>query len=122
MADPWLALEFGVDPAERIAQVGAAHEAFLTAGAAPHRVREVVRRSWERSARLDPEATPPVDLADDVLDAYRAVHPLARVMPLFRELLGGIAADGEHLLAVCDAHGRLLWVEGHPASCGSRGG
>ncbi|MEU1678883.1 GAF domain-containing protein [Micromonospora zamorensis] len=114
MADPWLALEFGVDPAERIAQVGAAHEAFLTAGAAPHRVRDVVRRSWERSARLDPEATPPVDLADDVLAAYRAVHPLARVLPLFRDLLGGIAQDGAHLMAVCDADGRLLWVEGHP--------
>ncbi|MEV7329045.1 GAF domain-containing protein [Micromonospora sp. NPDC093244] len=114
MADPWLALEFGVDPAERIAQVGAAHEAFLTAGAAPHRVREVVRRSWERSARLDPEATPPVDLSDDALAAYRAGHPLARVLPLFRDLLGGIAQDSAHLMAVCDAYGRLLWVEGHP--------
>ncbi|MFJ6149430.1 GAF domain-containing protein [Micromonospora profundi] len=122
MADPWLALEFGVDPAERIAQVGAAHEAFLTGaahdafltGAAPHRVRDVVRRSWERSARLDPEATPPVDLADDALAAYRATHPLARVLPLFRDLLGGTAHDGAHLMAVCDAYGRLLWVEGHP--------
>ncbi|NJC14564.1 hypothetical protein F4558_004390 [Micromonospora profundi] len=122
MADPWLALEFGVDPAERIAQVGAAHEAFLTGtahdafltGAAPHRVRDVVRRSWERSARLDPEATPPVDLADDALAAYRAAHPLARVLPLFRDLLGGTAQDGAHLMAVCDAYGRLLWVEGHP--------
>ncbi|MFF5052041.1 GAF domain-containing protein [Micromonospora sp. NPDC000663] len=114
MADPWLALEFGVDPAERIAQVGAAHEAFLTAGAAPHRVREVVRRSWERSAQLDPEATPPVDLRDDALAAYRAGHPLARVLPLFRDLLGGIAQDSAHLMAVCDAYGRLLWVEGHP--------
>ncbi|MFC4020467.1 GAF domain-containing protein [Micromonospora sp. GCM10011542] len=114
MADPWLALEFGVDPAERIAQVGAAHEAFLTAGAAPHPVREVVRRSWERSARLDPETTPPVDLTDDALDTYRATHPLSRVLPLFRDLLGGIALDGAHLMAVCDAHGRLLWVDGHP--------
>ncbi|MGW3608499.1 GAF domain-containing protein [Micromonospora sp. NPDC005163] len=114
MADPWLALEFGVDPAERIAQVGAAHEAFLAAGAAPHRVREVVRRSWERSARLDPEATPPVDLVDDALASYRSAHPLARVLPLFRDLLGGIAQDGAHLMAVCDAYGRLLWVEGHP--------
>ena len=34
-------------------------------------------------------------------------------MPLFRDLLGGIADDGAHLMAVCDAHGRLLWVEGH---------
>ncbi|WP_422734249.1 GAF domain-containing protein [Micromonospora sp. WMMD558] len=114
MADPWLALEFGADPAERIAQVGAAHEAFLTAGAAPHRVREVVRRSWERSALLDPETTPPVELTDDALKRYRAAHPLSRVLPLFRDLLGGIAQDGAHLMAVCDAYGRLLWVEGHP--------
>ncbi|MBY8872188.1 transcriptional regulator [Micromonospora sp. PLK6-60] len=113
MADPWLALEFGADPAERIAQVGAAHEAFLTGGA-PQRVREVVRRSWERSAGLDPDATAPVELTDDALASYRAAHPLARVLPLFRDLLGGIAQDGAHLMAVCDAGGRLLWVEGHP--------
>ncbi|MFC0007458.1 sigma-54-dependent transcriptional regulator family protein [Micromonospora siamensis] len=114
MADPWLALEFGADPAERIAQVGAAHEAFLAAGTAPDRVREVVRRSWERSALLDPEASAPVDLTDDALESYRAAHPLAPVLPLFRDLLGGIAQDGAHLMAVCDAYGRLLWVEGHP--------
>ncbi|MFF5171654.1 GAF domain-containing protein [Micromonospora sp. NPDC000089] len=113
MADPWLALEFGADPAERIAQVGAAHEAFLT-GADPQRVREVVRRSWERSALVDPEATAPVDLTDDALESYRAAHPLARVLPIFRDLLGGIAQDGAQLMAVCDAYGRLLWVEGHP--------
>ncbi|MER5700897.1 GAF domain-containing protein [Micromonospora sp. NPDC002296] len=113
MADPWLALEFGADPAERIAQVGAAHEAFL-AGTEPGRVREVVRRSWQRSALVDPEVAPPVELTDDALEGYRAAHPLARVLPLFRDLLGGIALDGAHLMAVCDAHGRLLWVEGHP--------
>ncbi|MFC4148234.1 transcriptional regulator [Micromonospora mangrovi] len=114
MADPWLALEFGADPAERIAQVGAAHEAFLTASATPAQVRDVVRRSWERSALLDPEVTATVDLTDDALESYRAGHPLARVLPLFRDLLGGIAQDGAHLMAVCDAYGRLLWVEGHP--------
>ncbi|MGW4296547.1 GAF domain-containing protein [Micromonospora chersina] len=114
MADPWLALEFGADPAERIAQVGAAHEAFLTAGTTTGRVRDVVRRSWERSALLDPEATAPVDLTDGALASYRAAHPLARALPLFRDLLGGIAQDGAHLMAVCDADGRLLWVEGHP--------
>ncbi|MDG4793194.1 GAF domain-containing protein [Micromonospora sp. WMMD1082] len=120
MADPWLALEFGVDPVERIAQVGAAHEAFLTGGAdaarlTDRRLRDVVAHSWRRSAALlDPEATPPIELADDALADYRAAHPLARVLPLFRDLLGGIATDGAHLMAVCDAHGRLLWVEGHP--------
>ncbi|MFI9527780.1 transcriptional regulator [Micromonospora rosaria] len=129
MADPWLALEFGADPAERIARVGAAHEAFVGAGGDPGRrgsrpraardvpgVREVVAESWRRSAdaRLDPEVTAPVDLTDDALAGYRAGHPLARVLPIFRDLLGGIAEDGAHLMAVCDAAGRLLWVEGHP--------
>ncbi|MEU8296791.1 GAF domain-containing protein [Micromonospora sp. NPDC048909] len=121
MADPWLALEFGVDPVERIAQVGAAHEAFLAGGPeaarrTDRRLRDVVANSWRRSAGalLDPETTPPIDLTDDMLESYRAAHPLARVLPLFRDLLGGIAQDGAHLMAVCDAYGRLLWVEGHP--------
>ncbi|SCL35396.1 hypothetical protein GA0074692_4081 [Micromonospora pallida] len=115
MADPWLALEVGADPGERIAQVGAAHEAFLTGGTSPQQVRDVVHRSWRRSAGalLDPEGTPPVELTGDDLESYRAAHPLARVLPLFRDLLGGIAEDGAHLMAVCDAYGRLLWVEGH---------
>jgi hypothetical protein len=34
-------------------------------------------------------------------------------MPLMRDLLGTVAHDGAHLLAVCDADGLLLWVEGH---------
>ena len=68
-----------------------------------------------RSARagVGPDGTASVELADGDLGAYRAEHPLARVMPLIRELMGSFAADGEHLLAVCDEHGRLLWVEGH---------
>jgi hypothetical protein len=62
---------------------------------------------------VSPEGTADVELADEALTAYRDGHPLARVMPLIRELTGGYALDGEHLVAVCDAHGRLLWVEGH---------
>jgi hypothetical protein len=95
-----------------------AHETFTEAGTVPRRVRSVVADSWRRSARagVGPDGTADVELSDGDLGTYRAEHPLARVMPLFRELLGTFAADGEHLLAVCDAHGRLLWVEGHPAT------
>lgn len=63
-----------------------------------------------------PDGTANVELTDGDLGSYRAEHPLARVMPLFRELMGTFASDGEHLLAVCDAQGRLLWVEGHPGT------
>ncbi|WP_217241960.1 GAF domain-containing protein [Streptomyces sp. AC555_RSS877] len=118
MSDPWVALEPGADPAERVRMLRRAHETFTEAGRVPRPVRSVVADSWRRSARagVGPDGTASVELMDGDLGAYRAEHPLARVMPLFRELLGTFASDGEHLLAVCDAHGRLLWVEGHPAT------
>ncbi|MER6221953.1 GAF domain-containing protein [Streptomyces sp. 900105755] len=118
MTDPWVALEPGADPAERARLLRRAHETFTTAGTVPRPVRSVVAESWRRSARagVGPDGAARVELTDGDLGAYRAEHPLARVMPLFRELMGTFAADGEHLLAVCDADGRLLWVEGHPAT------
>ncbi|WP_307055234.1 GAF domain-containing protein [Streptomyces achromogenes] len=115
MTDPWVALEPGADPAERVRILRRAHETFTEAGTVPRPVRAVVADSWRRSARagVGPDGTADVELTDGDLGTYRSEHPLARVMPLFRELMGTFAADGEHLLAVCDAHGRLLWVEGH---------
>ncbi len=119
MSNPWLALDLGTDPAERIRQVGRAHERFVTGerlptGPATAPVRSVVADSWRRSAgAITPDSTAPIELDEGELDAYRAAHPLARVLPIFRDLLGGLADDGDHLMAVCDAHGRLLWVEGH---------
>ncbi|MEW1777760.1 GAF domain-containing protein [Streptomyces sp. NPDC086777] len=118
MTDPWVALEPGADPAEHARVLRRAHETFTTGGTVPRPVRSVVAESWRRSARagVGPDGAARVELTDGDLGAYRAEHPLARVMPLFRELMGTFAADGEHLLAVCDADGRLLWVEGHPAT------
>jgi len=118
LTDPWVALEPGADPAERVRVLRRAHETFAVAGTVPQPVRSVVADSWRRSARagVGPEGTANVELTDGDLGVYRAQHPLARVMPLIRELMGTFAADGEHLLAVCDAQGRLLWVEGHPAT------
>jgi GAF domain len=116
MPNPWLALDPSTDPAERIRQVGRAHERFLTGDnllASPTPIRSVVVDSWRRSAAaVSADSTAPIDLSDGDLEAYRAAHPLARVLPIFRDLLGGLADDGDHLMAVCDAHGRLLWVEG----------
>ncbi|MEU3875440.1 MULTISPECIES: GAF domain-containing protein [Streptomyces] len=125
--DPWTAGAAGaapappvgpaepVDPAERCRAVGGAHSAFVADGVLDPGLRPVVAASWRRSAAVlpRPEFMAPVELGDDDLEQYRAAHPLARAMPLFRELLGSIADDGAHLLAVCDAAGRLLWVEGH---------
>jgi hypothetical protein len=114
--NPWLALDLGADPAERIRQVGRAHERFVTGedGPGDGRIRSVVADSWKRSAHAlrTPDSTAPIELTDGELEDHRLSHPLARVVPIFRDLLGGLAEDGDHLMAVCDAYGRLLWVEG----------
>lgn len=123
VSNPWVALEPGADPAERSAALRRAYDAYLTAGRVEIPVRPEVADSWRRSAaaRVSPEGVAGVELGDEDLEAYRAGHVLAAVMPLVRELTGAYARDGEHLVAVCDAHGRLLWVEG-PAATRAKAG
>ncbi|MFD9723416.1 GAF domain-containing protein [Streptomyces sp. NPDC059072] len=118
MDDPSPALPGGADPAERTRELRRAHAAFTRDGRVEAPVRAVIARSWRRCARarVSPECAPRMELAERELSSYRAEHPLARVMPLFRELVGEVAAHGAHLLAVCDARGSLLWVEGEPAT------
>ncbi|AWN31238.1 helix-turn-helix domain-containing protein [Streptomyces sp. NEAU-S7GS2] len=115
MVNPWLAMETGADPVERTRTVRRAHAAFLADGTVAPPVRQVVADSWRRSAEAHAAAdgAAPIELDEATLSAYRDGHPLARAMPVFRELLGSFAQDGAHLLAVCDPQGRLLWVEGH---------
>ena len=89
------------------------------AGGALRTVRPVVADSWRRSsaagAAVDGSRLPPVRMAGEELAAYRRGHPLAGLLPLFRDLLGPAAAQDGHLLAICDADGTLLWVEGSTA-------
>ncbi|MEU2450569.1 GAF domain-containing protein [Streptomyces sp. NPDC012765] len=116
MGDPSVALPGGADPAALTRELRRAHAAFTRDGRVEGPVRAVIARSWRRCARarVSPECAPRVELGDAELRAYREEHPLARVMPLFRDLVGAFAAHGAHLLAVCDVRGSLLWVEGEP--------
>ncbi|MBR7826756.1 winged helix-turn-helix domain-containing protein [Actinospica sp. MGRD01-02] len=115
MSDGWMA-EAGPDPTATARAIAGVKEAFLAGeevGGVGPRVRPVVAQSWQRCVGLDPAEHAPVTLTGTDLESYRAAHPLAQVMELLRELVGGVAEDGKHLMAVCDATGRLLWVEGH---------
>jgi GAF domain len=59
---------------------------------------------------------PPVRLDAAGLAEYRTGHPLAVLLPMFRELLGDRCGDCDHIFAVTDAAGTLLWVEGPGAT------
>ncbi|MFF5445648.1 GAF domain-containing protein [Streptomyces sp. NPDC012888] len=115
---PSVALPDGTDPVERSRLLRRAHARFTADGRVEAPVRAVIARSWRRCARarVSPECSARVALTQGELRAYRERHPLALVLPVFRELVGTFAAHERHLLAVCDAAGSLLWVEGDPAA------
>lgn len=96
-----------------------AHEEFVGGNPSDPRVdhvRVLVQESWRRSRAglVGAEDLPPLELTDAELEAYRSAHPLAGAMDMIRKLLlpGDSASDAGVVVAVGDAQGRLLWVEG----------
>ncbi len=111
----WLAWPAGTDPDVLSRTIMLAHDDFLANGRADGAVRSLVAQSWARclSEGVDPEySLAPVDLVGAELQSHRDEHPLAQVMPVIRRLLVEDATDAGLLVAVSDAAGRLLWVEG----------
>jgi hypothetical protein len=93
-----------------------AHEVVLSGCGTPPILREVVIHSWARciAAGVDPDRPAPMMLGADEAASRFATHPLATVTPLVRGLLGAVSSEARHLVAIGDADGTLLWVDGHP--------
>lgn len=117
MSSPW-SKRREVSPETSRLLIERAHEELVAGNAADERlsdVRVLVRESWRRSldSLVGAEALPPLDLAAEELEAYRRAHPLAAVIDMVRGLLlPGEASESGVVVAVGDAAGRLLWVEG----------
>ncbi|WP_127473598.1 GAF domain-containing protein [Microbacterium sulfonylureivorans] len=117
MSSPW-SQRREVSPETSRLLIERAHEELLAGNAGDERladVRALVRESWRRSLEslVGAEALPPLDLDADALDEYRRLHPLAGVIEMVRGLLlPGGSDDSGVAVAVGDAAGRLLWVEG----------
>lgn len=110
-----LALPPGSDPQQLTRFLRSAHDDFVSTGQLERALRPVVAASWRRSVAsgVNPESSvAPIRLDDDRLAAIRATHPLASAMPVIRRLLVESAAEAGLLVAVSDAAGQLLWVEG----------
>lgn len=115
MAGPWSSRR-EVSPQTSRLLIERAHEELVAGNPADARlgdIRPLVRDSWRRSLAhlVGTEAPPRLDLTSDELDAYRSRHPLAGVMDMVRSLLLP-EPDAGVIVAVGDAAGRLLWVEG----------
>ena len=117
MTSPWSPRR-EVSPQNSRLLIERAHEELVAGTDSEHRLRDVrplVQESWRRSlaSLVGAEALPPLDLSTAELEEYRRTHPLASVMEMIRALLlPGEARDSGVVVAVGDAAGRLLWVEG----------
>lgn len=79
------------------------------------RSRALVDQSWLRSRTYlgTPEhARATIALDDQTLSAYRTGHPLATALPVLKKLLLDGIEDAGLLVAMGDATGRILWLEG----------
>ncbi|WP_106815603.1 sigma-54-dependent transcriptional regulator family protein [Microbacterium timonense] len=117
MSSPW-SQRREVSPETSRLLIERAHDELVAGNDADERLRDVrslVRESWRRSLEslVGAEGLPPLDLTADELEAYRRAHPLAGVIDMVRGLLlPGEASESGVVVAVGDAAGRLLWVEG----------
>lgn len=120
--NPWVAVRPDDDLTQLTQRVSSAHRSFLegvdqmpTLRPEYYSVRPVVLDSWRRSRS---NGVNPDDFGDGVdldgldLQRYRAAHPTALIRPVVRKLLVEDAAEAGLLVAISDAEGRLLWVEG----------
>ncbi|MDQ1130030.1 GAF domain-containing protein [Microbacterium sp. SORGH_AS_0888] len=116
-SSPWSSSR-DVPAADSRLMIERAHEEFVRGNADDARlgdVRGVVRDSWRRSVEslVGPEGLPPLALTPEQLDRLRTDHPLAGTIDMIRQLLiPGDPAESGVVVAVGDASGRLLWVEG----------
>lgn len=113
--NPWLAIDAATPPLVRAKRLRRAWESFLHEGRLEH-VRAPIAESWQRShaAGVDPvgeRIAPALAGAGEAAARWRA-HPLAMAAPLIRDCLSPTAVAAGHLIAVSDADGMLLWIEG----------
>ena len=116
MSSPWSRRE--VSPETSRLLIERAHDELLAGNAEDHRlhdVRPLVRDSWRRSIEglVGPDELPPLEFGGDAIAEYLREHPFSGVIDMLRGLLlPGGADDSGVVVAVGDAAGRLLWLDG----------
>ncbi|AZG43880.1 Acetoin dehydrogenase operon transcriptional activator AcoR [Gordonia insulae] len=107
----------GDDPRHYAQLLSAVYDAAMAGEKMPARPRSLISESWDRvlHAGVDPEA----DVADAGLDvgdieARRHGSGLLAVLDDLTRGLDSVIADGDNILVVADAGGRVLWRSGAP--------
>jgi hypothetical protein len=86
----------------------------MAGGRAPAKPRLVIEESWNRllGKGIDPEHHSPPDVDRSGLDLLRQSSGLLSVLDDISRGLESVLADGNNILVVADARGRVLWRSG----------
>lgn len=116
-AVPEPAVAVGEDPRSYARLMSAVYDATMAGNRAPARPRSVIGDSWQRlkAKGINPDNhTPPVVEAS-AIDALRRASGLMSVLDEVSRGLESLVADGDNILVVADAQGRVLWRTGSPS-------
>jgi hypothetical protein len=100
---PEPAVAVGEDPRRYARLMSAVYDATMAGDRAPARPRKVIEDSWHRliARGIDPDALPAPEVLDSTLDVLRQSRGLESLI-----------AEGDNILVIADARGRVLWRSG----------
>ncbi len=104
----------GEDPRTYARLMSAVYDATMAGDRAPARPRQVIEDSWRRlmSQGIGPDEMPAPIVESVGLEALRGASGLLDVLDEIAHGLESLVAEGENILVVADAAGRVLWRSG----------
>ncbi len=97
--------------------MSAVYDATMAGARAPARPREVIGDSWQRlmAKGINPESQASPVVETGAVEMLRRSSGLLSVLDEVSRGLESIVAEGDNILVVADAQGRVLWRSGSPS-------
>jgi len=116
MLVPEPAVAVGEDPRSYARLMSVVHDATMSGRKAPARPREVIGESWRRmlASGKDPDGRGAPVVEAGAIDVLRRASGLMDVLDEVSRGLQSVVAEGDNILVVADARGRVLWRSGSP--------
>src|SRR6201991_565614 len=117
---PEPAVAVGEDPRRYARLMSEVYDATMAGDRAPARPRKVIEDSWHRlmARGIDPDALPAPEVEESTLDMLRLSSGLMAVLDEVSRSLESLVAEGDNILVIADAQGRVLWRSGSRAVLG----
>ncbi len=116
LSAPEPSVAVGEDPRSYARLMSAVYDATMAGDRAPARPRSVIGDSWQRmmAKGVDPDGLRAPVVEAGSIDMLRRSSGLMSVLDDVSRGLESLVAEGDNILVVADARGRVLWRSGSP--------